>query len=238
MDKVESICNYLEGESFDSGKIFDFSYMPQKNETRISITKKLLKDKRVVHLGACDHKECIYEKRKKGVWIHDIICDTAKEVIGVDINDEAVKYCNENGIKNIFSADITKDVDVVREWLHRGKGYVLYAGEILEHISNPVVFLNGIRENYQNEIKEIVITVPNAFRLDNFRFALKGEEGINTDHRHWFSPFTLSKICTDAGIKVKEVYLVNYASGRLAKLIKKKYPKNLFYDNIVLVGEL
>ena len=40
MDKVESICNYLEGESFDSGKIFDFSYMPQKNETRMKKGKK------------------------------------------------------------------------------------------------------------------------------------------------------------------------------------------------------
>lgn len=49
---------------------------------------------------------------------------------------------------------------------------MLYAGEILEHISNPMEFLSSIKRNYRNEIKRVVITVPNAFRLDNFRYAI------------------------------------------------------------------
>ncbi len=233
---------YLAGRTFDTGKIFDFLQMGKKDETRITMTEKLLRSRKVLHLGACDHIECIDEKRRNMTWMHGILCQIAKKIIGIDINEEAVVYCNTRGIDNIFCADITKEIDTVKKHLKTVGGgkekYWLYAGELLEHLSDPVDFLSCIQSNYSDMIDKIVITVPNAFRLDNFRFALNGQEGINTDHRHWFSPFTLSKICTDAACIVEEVYLVDYASGRLAKLLHKKWPQNLFYNNIVLVARL
>lgn len=116
---------YIKGAILFVEKFLIF-HIGQKNETRVSITKKIIKDKSVVHLGACDHMECIDEKREKGTWMHDIISDSAKAVIGIDINEETVQYCNAVGIKNIFCSDIIKDVDMIRKMLYGGKKAICY----------------------------------------------------------------------------------------------------------------
>jgi hypothetical protein len=74
-------------------------------------------------------------------------------------------------------------------------------GEVLEHIDNPVLFLSALRTKYGQYVKHMIITVPNAFALDNLQFAFKNLEFVNTDHRFWFTPFTLAKVGSEAGLK-------------------------------------
>jgi hypothetical protein len=53
---------------------------------------------------------------------------------------------------------------------------------------------------------EFVVTVPNALSLRNAVQALGGVERINTDHRAWFSPFTLLKVLADAGLRAQSLH--------------------------------
>ncbi len=240
MENRAAIIEYLNGNKFDSGKIFTFNLLGYSGNRMACVANEILKDKKssVVHLGACDHLELIAKKRKENTWCHEILMNHSARVLGIDINKAAVDYCEKEGIHNIIYANMLTDQADIRKKMKMG-GYwdYLFAGEVLEHIDNPVEFLKIIRESYGDLIDKCIITVPNAFRYSNFKYALKGQEGINSDHRYWFTPYTLCKVCNQAGIEVEELYLTDCSFGRLRKVIKRFYPSHLFYGNIVFVGK-
>lgn len=60
---------------------------------------------------------------------------------------------------------------------------------------------------------EYIITVPNAFSfLRDKKFASR-VECINSDHRFWFTHYTISKIMYMAGIKRIHVYFASDGTG-------------------------
>ena len=71
---------------------------------------------------------------------------------------------------------------------------------MLEHIDDPVGFLVALREKFSGCVQELIITVPNAFSQKNHERAREGIEKINSDHRYWFTPYTLAKVVVSAGL--------------------------------------
>jgi 2-polyprenyl-3-methyl-5-hydroxy-6-metoxy-1,4-benzoquinol methylase len=122
----------------------------------------------------------------------------AATCLGIDIDAEAVAMVREQiGYTNVVLADLSESVPPE---VQAGKPWdVLVAGEIVEHLDNPVLFLAGLRAKLKGLCSEIIITVPNVFREDNFRRLRSGTECINSDHRYWFTPYTLAKVMTRAG---------------------------------------
>ena len=102
------------------------------------------------------------------------------------------------------------------------------------HLSSK--FLHSIRERFKNNVDKIVLTTPNAFRWNNFVNSFRNIEIVNTDHRFWFTPFTLSKIVIDAG------YIINslgyFEHGKIARrAIFKKFILNryvTFRDTLII----
>ena len=80
---------------------------------------------------------------------------------------------------------------------------VLLISDVIEHIGDPLTFLKEINRVFKNVVDKIIITTPNAFRLENFLSAYKNEEVINTDHKFWFSQYTLSKLIIESGFEIK-----------------------------------
>jgi hypothetical protein len=78
-------------------------------------------------------------------------------------------------------------------------------GEVVEHIDDPVSFLKKIRENLKDTVEKVIITVPYAFGLRQMFSGLFKKERINSDHRYWFTPYTIAKICFEAGIYPEEL---------------------------------
>jgi hypothetical protein len=163
---------------------------------------------KVIHLGCCDHYSIIKEKRENNIWLHDILVKNSKACCGIDIDKEAVAYLqNELFVPDIYYCDATKEIpDYIKS---NGPWDTIIAGEILEHIDNPVLFLRGIKTTWKTCADEIVITVPNAFSYVNFRNTTKNVEWNNPDHRYWFTPFTLGKICFESGLTPVEFFFVN-----------------------------
>jgi hypothetical protein len=114
----------------------------------------------------------------------------------------------------------------------------IVAGEVLEHIDDPVMFLKAIREKYGACTERIIITVPNALSYTNFRFALRNIEMINSDHRFWFTPFTLLKVATQAGIVVEDFDLCVDNEPGFFSVKRWLKDKPLFRNRIVLRGKL
>ena len=62
-----------------------------------------------------------------------------------------------------------------------------------------------------------VITVPNALCFTRKAVFMNGFERINTDHRYWFTPYTIAKVMYEAGIMPEECCFVSYAPVNSSK---------------------
>ncbi|MBN1200109.1 MAG: hypothetical protein JXA23_12200 [Bacteroidales bacterium] len=154
--------------------------------------------KRVIHLGFADHIGLIESKLAKNQWLHKRLMDVTDQCIGIDLNEEAVNFVKEKiGIDKVYTYNLTESPPFSEITNHAWDLMIL--GEIIEHIDNPVLFLKILKEKYGSCVRSLVITAPNAFRFKNSKAFLTKEEYINSDHRYWFTPYTLAKIGIRAG---------------------------------------
>lgn len=222
----KNIKRFLSGSSFSSGSIVKICQKKDPFSDRFNIIEKICKNKNIIHLGCVDHLPLIERKIRDNVWLHARLCACAHRCLGIDINSEGVEYLvTKLGYPDTVYADITKDniPDIIdSQWDY------LIMGEILEHVDNPCAFLTAIHEKYSQHINRIIITVPNAFSWQNILHTFSHEECINTDHRYWFTPYTLAKITTQAGMEVEQFSFCQpfpLPAGRLSWLI---HPRSLF----------
>ena len=188
-------------------------------------------------MGACDHKNLIDNKIRNNTWLHKLLTENSAQCVGFDINKESVDYCHSIGWNNIYFLDmISQYEEVYKKISHVPKWDYLVAGEIVEHLDNPVEFLKVLNEHYKNLIDKVIITVPNAFRVNNVKFSIEGKEGINTDHRYWFTPYTICKVVHRAGFKIEELL---YTGNRAISINNRIYPleNSVVSDDLILIAE-
>jgi len=232
--------SYLRGERFHNNYHFK-SIRDIRRQSRLDILRSACREKHVIHLGAADHKGLISDKIRAGIWLHGMLTDSATKCIGIDIDNDVVEWViREHGVSNMIGADIfdSSTVENLREYGHWD---FIVLGEILEHIPNPVEFLASIREKYFKFVDEIVITVPNALRLGNFLNAFRNVEAINTDHKYWFTPYTLASVCVASGLTPSWVAPCHYVwelprRRIIERTLQRRFP--LFRDCIVLTAKL
>lgn len=187
--------DYISGRRFADG-----FKLPIKRATsgrdRLSLLVELARDKRVVDLGFADHLDQIDPKRAAGTWLHGMLREAAEVCLGIDLNAVSVDRARSLGYVDVVVGDIAnEDIPEVFE----GAWDLLVLGEILEHVDDPVTFLRSIRERYGPRLPQLVISVPNALSLQTAYHALRGVELVNSDHRYWFTPYTLAKVVSRAG---------------------------------------
>lgn len=237
--KFLEIEKYLSGEKFSAGLevIIDEKF---KETTRIEKILEIIEGKRVVHVGCCDHIPLIKDKINKNIWLHKLLTEKSSECLGVDINKAGIKYLkSELGYNNVIYGNLLEErLSEVEsfDW-----DYIIL-GEILEHTDNPVMFLKSIKEKYSKNIDKIVISVPNILTKYSYIQAKKGKEMINSDHRYWFTPYTLAKVMYRSGIKLVSLnfvdrYYYSFFERVLRKLkLKNKSTKNPYYYYSTLIG--
>lgn len=184
--------HYINGTKFSNGYSLEFKNQPNKIFKRIELVEELVRDKKVLHLGCADHLPLINQKISSNNWLHKRITDSASYCVGIDINKEAIRHCHSLGYNNILNCDIYKD-SIPDELSSHYFDYVVI-GELLEHVDNPVSFLKQVSAFLENRFSEIVVTGPNALRWNNTKNSFQQKEVINSDHRFWFTPYTLAKL--------------------------------------------
>jgi len=236
---------YLQGDKFSAGleiPIQKTRYLPQ---TRIEIILKIVQHKSVIHVGCTDHLEIIDRKIDEDKWLHKLLTDQCDEVFGIDLNEESIRYVQEElGYRNLRRGDIISDD--FPEIKSRTWDYSLF-GELVEHLDNPVAFLSAFREKYQDHVDRFIITVPNILNKARFKQMKSYREIINTDHRFWFTPYTISKLITEAGMSPEKIYYGNLIPLNFTQLVLRKikrilglpvrYPY-LYFNSLIVVGKL
>jgi len=233
-----AIRDFLKGEKFSNSLRIKISEPESSILYRMEYLEKLVAGKRVIHLGFADHIEVIPDKMKRNIWFHARLQKVTERCTGIDINQAAVEYLSQEfNIEDIFCLDITKDT---LPQVITGDHYdYLILGELIEHIDNPVFFLEQIKGIFQGLTEKIVITAPNAFRWNNMKSAFRHTELINSDHRYWYSPYTLSKILTCSGFDNIEFVMAEtfrpQKPSRIKNQLFQRYPS--VRDTIVMSGD-
>jgi len=216
----EPVNKYLEGETFSNGQAFKFDTKDTKFLYRDEYLMALAKDKKILHIGFVDHLPLLDEKISKGNWLHKKLMDISDLCVGIDINKEGIEYLQKHyEYENLYVMDLFQD-SVAQEVLDVDFDYI-FLPDVLEHIGNPLHFLEVVKEKFQINVKNIIITTPNAFSLNNVLHTFKNYELINTDHRFWFTPYTLSKNLCDAKYKIESFCFLEHGVLSRRKIIRK-----------------
>jgi 2-polyprenyl-3-methyl-5-hydroxy-6-metoxy-1,4-benzoquinol methylase len=230
----DSVFNsYLDGTRFDENMKLRYDFQtPLRN--RLSILSELAASKRVLHIGCCDHIPLLERKILSRSWLHGELTKVAAHCVGIDIDEEAVKRARLiSRLDNIVYGDITSDKEIP-EILADTFDYVILA-EVMEHVGDPVYFLKSLLRNYRKNVEKIIITVPNAFRGGNILNTFRTAETINSDHRFFFTPYTLAKVSWDAGFTLVSIQMAHYSvAGFVKRAILNKFP--LLAENLVYIG--
>jgi len=170
-------------------------------------------------------------------WVHNILKSQAKEVYGVDIDFGKSKLEKPENYKKQSAEDFDFET----------KFDVIFAGDLIEHLSNLGLFLDSCKRNLKNNGK-LIITTPNTFGLFNFiEKILKREPEVNNDHTVYFNFVVLKKLLEKNGWKVKqEIYLDDvwpkYKQSLKRKILYVFYKfiglfTNKFIENIVIIAK-
>lgn len=163
--------------------------------------------KRVLHLG-CTDWPYTETKLKGGALLHGQLRNSARELTGVDMDAEGVACLRRLG----FAETYCDNVEQFAAPEVRARQYdLILAGEIIEHLENPGLFLRAVQTLMTRET-ELIITTINAYCFFRILYYLGGNEMVHPDHNYYFSPVVLRKLITRCGLEVTEFH--HYAIGR------------------------
>ncbi len=169
---------------------------------RLEVVKNLASGKSVLHLG-CTNYPYTQESIEADMLLHDRLGEVASELYGFDSDLRGIEVLRAHGADNLFTADLEAldAVDLEKTF------DVIIAGEMIEHLSNPGLFLTGI-QRFMNDQTVLLITTVNAYCA--FRFAIYGLRGklgrnepVHPDHVAYYSYRTLSLLIRRSGLNQK-----------------------------------
>ncbi len=189
---------------------------------RVDFLKEISKGKKVLHLG-CTNWPYTKEAIESGTHLHFDLLNIASELWGCDADQDGIDYLTGKGMKNLFRADLEKLDEVKIE----EKFDVIIAGEMIEHLSNPGLFLQGIK-CFMSEETNLVITTVNAYcGMRFFYYGLRGRGGqlepVHPDHVYYFSYSTLNHLIERENFKATNFLFYD--------LGKEHRPHGRFYMN-------
>ena len=161
-----------------------------------------------------------------------MIAADAREVVGVDVDPEAVAAIRERGYEVELADAETMDL---------GRRFdVVYAGEMIEHLDNPGGFVRAARRHLRSD-SSLVLTTPNPFCFTNFVYRIGGKPKMNRDHTCWYCEDTLPQLLGRHGFDATEVRYLRHSTpgamrSRLSGALRATLPDRLAWNTLLVVA--
>ena len=171
---------------------------------------------------------------RRSDWFHRLLSTETRELVGVDLDADAVAAATEQGF-DVVVGD-AQDLDLGRTF------DVVHAGELIEHLDDPRAFLASVRRHLRPD-SLLVLTTPNVFCVTNTLYRLGGRAAIHQDHVCWYCEDTLRHLLERHGFEVVEVrYLRHETPGRLrsalSRLVRFALPDRLAWNSLLAVARV
>lgn len=159
---------------------------------------KLCKDKSVLHLGFIQHD--LYEQKILGNdWLHSKIANVAATLVGFDyLADNVEKIRQKYGYECYFANVMELENVELKQ-----KFDVIVCGELIEHIENPGLMLDGIKR-FMHSDSIVIITSPNPWSKHRIKLIQSGileNKWLNKEHVCWYSFETLKQLLERKGFQ-------------------------------------
>jgi SAM-dependent methyltransferase len=165
---------------------------------------ELCRDKSVLHLGCVGFTDCSLDQ-KVALAKNSLHARLSKECecVGVDYDDKTI---NELKSAGVFDNVIYGNVEELSKIDDGGKQYdVVLAGDIIEHLSNPGLMLQGIKPLLKED-GVLVVSTPNSFGAAAFVRYFLGRFREGEEHVICFNHITLEQLLERYQYSVSNAY--------------------------------
>lgn len=157
---------------------------------RVDFVRNVCSGKKVLHLG-CTNYPYTAEAIENNMLLHHDLAQVAAELYGIDSDARGIELLANSGAANILLGDLEQlsDLDLDETF------DIIVAGEMIEHLNNPGLFLRGVKR-FMNPETRLVLTTVNAYcAMRSIWYGLRGKGGlvefVHPDHVAYYSYSTL-----------------------------------------------
>jgi SAM-dependent methyltransferase len=171
------------------------------NERLLSILAEV-RGPEILHIGCVNHRlpESPAEARH---YLHYQLCRRFADchVVGLDIEAQAIQQLDRMGF-DVVQGD-------AHDLPYRQAFDTIVAGELLEHLQNPGLFLTSCARALKPGGR-LVLSTPNVFTpLLSLMYLKNGDRAFNPDHAVWFCPQTIQVLMARCGFAVAQLFFVD-----------------------------
>jgi 2-polyprenyl-3-methyl-5-hydroxy-6-metoxy-1,4-benzoquinol methylase len=184
-----------------------------------------VKQKIVLHIGCADYPFTEY-KFNSGKLLHQKLAQYASRLIGIDVNKKAIDWLKDKSIEDLYVGDASNNKELLNTL-----GVVpdvIVAGEVLEHLNQPFLFLKEIRAGMQKS-SELILSVPNAFHLENFIRVLLSYEKVHQEHIAYYSFYTIKQLIERCDMTILEIIPCTYQATNKRSIVSNSVQCLLHY---------
>jgi SAM-dependent methyltransferase len=178
---------------------------------RTDLIREVCAGKRVLHLG-CTNYPYTEEAIRSDMLLHFDLQKVAVELTGIDSDPKGIAILEQAGARDLFLGDL----ESLDSCSLRKQFDVVLAGEVIEHLNNPGLFLEGVKRFLAPSGKLVITTVNTYCAMRFVQYGLRGRKGrlepVHPDHVAYYSYSTLKVLVDRYGFDMGEFYF--YDVGR------------------------
>jgi hypothetical protein len=172
---------------------------------RMEFIKSECAGKKVLHLGCTNHPYTA-EAIERGMLLHSELASITDSLYGFDYDEEGLETLRSYGYGDLYQADL----EALEKVELNTTFDVIIAGEMIEHLSNPGLFLTGKKRFMRKQPRLVIPTINEygAIRLAKYFLRVKSgrNEPVHPDHVAYYSYSTLKLLLERYGFAVPEFY--------------------------------
>ena len=183
-------------------------------QSRMDFLRDYFKGRRVMDIGAGEHTKDVYREDR---WEHGVICKSATYAVGIEINQPLCDHYNQKGF-NFKCVDATSATDI-------GERFdLVFMGDVIEHVNNPVALLEFAKRHLTGGKGRILVSTPNPFCFSyltaRFRKNYRPFFIANFEHLSWITPTNANELARRAGLSFTKMYFPRSSFKNPKKIFK------------------
>jgi 2-polyprenyl-3-methyl-5-hydroxy-6-metoxy-1,4-benzoquinol methylase len=172
----------------------------------------LTRGERVIHVG-CTDWPLTNKKLDDGTLLHKALLQAAADVHGVDVDEAGIKTLRSRLGGSYTTGDLC--TDATRAELVRYRPTVVLASDVIEHIANPGIFVEGLGSILRDvgDGCRLILSTPNGLALRSSIYTAFRVEVVHPDHRAVYTPSTITRLLLDYDLEIEAWHFYAISSG-------------------------